>query len=395
MTTHEQLPLTEQTPFPQPDGSMTLELLGTTALRHGEIAVEINTEASLPSVGTDGGRTPQAPQPHSSSRGTRQKGPDQRSAPVDSLTLYLNEIGQVPLLEAEEEISLGRIVQQGLTAKARLYERSPHYTRTQQQADTEAMRAGEIAKDLFVRSNLRLVVSIAKKYISALDNGIALLDLIQSGNLGLEHAVDKFDPEKGFRFSTYATWWIRQSIARFLDENSSIVHIPRRTAEELRRFSRLNARAGHELSDPEILEELRWTPGHLSAIRAARHAQGTVSLSTPLADDKGSIGDLIADASALPTVTQSQAGEVQGQLWDTLRAILTETQVLCLYHRSQERMVETDKRTVFKQVTFAEVGQRIGTTGENARKSYYKAIKKLQEPENIQLLERFLDLIGE
>ena len=157
----------------------------------------------------------------------------------DSIGLYLNEIGKVPLLNAEEEKELARQIEAGRDAVARIAagESSPELD--------AAVTAAHRAKDRFIRANLRLVVSIARRY--PLPQGMALLDLIQEGNLGLEHAVDKFDWRRGFKFSTYATFWIRQAIGRALDQKASLVRLPGDRSASLRAALRQSSGDGEEL----------------------------------------------------------------------------------------------------------------------------------------------------
>ena len=168
----------------------------------------------------------------------------------DSVGLYLNEIGQVPLLNAEEERQLSQIIEAGREAQARLDagERSPALRR--------AVRDAAAAKDRFIRANLRLVVSVARRY--PLPPTMELLDLVQEGNLGLEHAVDKFDWRKGFKFSTYATFWIRQAIGRALDQKASLIRLPGDRSASLRAALRASSAPRHRCG-PAHRGRLRWS----------------------------------------------------------------------------------------------------------------------------------------
>ncbi|MEJ7585219.1 MAG: sigma-70 family RNA polymerase sigma factor, partial [Acidimicrobiales bacterium] len=173
----------------------------------------------------------------------------------DSVGQYLNEIGLVPLLTAEEERELSKLIEAGFAARARLEagEDDPELHRT--------IRAAARAKDRFIRANLRLVVSVARRY--PLPPGMELLDLIQEGNLGLEHAVDKFDWRKGFKFSTYATFWIRQAIGRALDQKASLIRIPGDRSASLRAALRQVAGDGDELDDEHATLHRLTTPTSL------------------------------------------------------------------------------------------------------------------------------------
>src|SRR6476659_919923 len=196
----------------------------------------------------------------------------------DSIGLYLNDIGKVPLLDAQEERDLSRTIELGREAAARIDagEDAPDLRR--------AVRAAASAKDRFIRSNLRLVVSIARRY--PLPQGMDLLDLIQEGNLGLEHAVDKFDWRRGFKFSTYATFWIRQAIGRALDQKGSLIRIPGDRAASLRSALR---QAGGEVET-------------LDAQNAELHLlTSTASLDKTIGDDgDATLGDLLADDQETP-----------------------------------------------------------------------------------------------
>src|SRR4051795_320821 len=196
----------------------------------------------------------------------------------DSIGLYLNEIGKVPLLTAEEERSLSRVIEAGHEAAERI---------AAGETGTELARAGTgaaAAKDRFIRANLRLVVSIARRY--PLPQGMDLGDLVQEGNLGLEHAVDKFDWRRGFKFSTYATFWIRQAIGRALDQKASLVRLPGDRSASLRAALRQTGSEGEEL-DPE---------------HARLHRLATpTSLDRVVGDDDGSeLVDLLADDNPGP-----------------------------------------------------------------------------------------------
>src|SRR5215212_3875953 len=177
----------------------------------------------------------------------------------DSVGLYLNEIGLVPLLTAMEERELSQVIERGREAQARLDggEKSTRELR-------QAVKAAAAAKDRFIRANLRLVVSIARRY--PMPPGMELLDLIQEGNLGLEHAVDKFDWRKGFKFSTYATFWIRQAIGRALDQKASLVRLPGDRSASLRAALRQVAGDGEELDDENARLYRLTTPTSLDRV---------------------------------------------------------------------------------------------------------------------------------
>src|SRR5690349_9848069 len=196
----------------------------------------------------------------------------------DSVGLYLNEIGLVPLLTAMEERELSQVIERGREAATRL--EAGEKSRELRQA----VKAAAAAKDRFIRANLRLVVSIARRY--PMPPGMELLDLIQEGNLGLEHAVDKFDWRKGFKFSTYATFWIRQAIGRALDQKASLVRLPGDRSASLRAALRQVSGDGDELDEENARLYRRTTPTSLDR--------------TIGDDDSNELIDLLADANPGP-----------------------------------------------------------------------------------------------
>jgi RNA polymerase primary sigma factor len=265
----------------------------------------------------------------------------------DSIGLYLNEIGKVPLLTAEEEKELARQIEAGREAAVRTDagESSPELD--------AAITAAHRAKDRFIRANLRLVVSIARRY--PLPQGMDLLDLIQEGNLGLEHAVDKFDWRRGFKFSTYATFWIRQAIGRALDQKASLVRLPGDRSASLRAALRQSAGDGEEL-DPEY---------------ARLHRLATpVSLDRQVGDD----GDTtLVDLIAADVVTPEQAtiATVEDALLDELLGTLDKRARYAVEARFGLR--DGQKRS------FREVGEDLGVTAEAARRLVKRAVAGLKD----------------
>ncbi len=265
----------------------------------------------------------------------------------DSIGLYLNEIGKVPLLTADEEKELSRVIEGGREAERRLEagEKSAELRK--------AVAAAAEAKDRFIRANLRLVVSIARRY--PLPAGMDLLDLVQEGNLGLEHAVDKFDWRRGFKFSTYATFWIRQAIGRALDQKASLVRIPGDRAASLRAALRQTGSEGEEL-DPENAQLHRLTT--------------PVSLDRPVGDDgDATLGDLIA-ADVVSPEAAMLAGvdrELLDELLDTLDGRAR--------YAVQARFGLIDGETK----SFREVGEDLGVTAEAARRLVKRAVDDLRD----------------
>ena len=224
---------------------------------------------------------------------------DQRMPALsDPVSMYLRQIGRVPLLTAQQEVELAMAVQAGRKATAQ--QSKVESSRNTRSADEEArlartVRAAERSEKRLVEANLRLVVSIAKRYVG---NGMPLLDLIQEGNLGLMKAVDKFDYRKGFRFSTYATWWIRQAVSRALADQSRTIRVPVHMVETIYNLSKAQRRLfqvlGREPTVEEIANEIDLTPGRVLEI--SRISQGTVSLETPVSDKgESTLGDFVPD----------------------------------------------------------------------------------------------------
>jgi RNA polymerase primary sigma factor len=265
----------------------------------------------------------------------------------DSVGQYLNEIGLVPLLTADEERELSQTIERGREAQERLEagERSRELRK--------AVSAAAAAKDRFIRANLRLVVSIARRY--PLPPSMELLDLIQEGNLGLEHAVDKFDWRKGFKFSTYATFWIRQAIGRALDQKASLVRLPGDRSASLRAALRQASGDGEELDDENARLYRLTTP---------------TSLDRPVGDDDGSeLVDLLA--ADVPTPEDVMVDrEEEATLHDLLGV---------LDHRARYAVEQRFGLTDGRKRSYREVGEELGVTAEAARRLVKRAVDAVRE----------------
>ncbi len=273
---------------------------------------------------------------------------------TDPVRQYLREIGRVPLLNAEDEIEF-----------AKRYEKSE-----------------KKAKDKLTESNLRLVVSIAKKYIG---RGLSLLDLIQEGNQGLIRAVEKYDWRKGFKFSTYATWWIRQAITRAIADQARTIRIPVHMVETINKLYRASRRLmqelGREPTPEEIGAEVEIEPDRVREI--FKIAQETTSLEAPVGEDQESIlGDFIPDESQLSPVDQASKQLLKDHL-DEVLGTLTEREAKVLKLRFGLEGT--------KQMTLEEVGRVFGVTRERIRQIEAKALRKLKHPSRRKKLQDYLD----
>jgi RNA polymerase primary sigma factor len=298
--------------------------------------------------------------------------------------MYLKEIGKVPLLTAEEEVILARCVEDGLRATERAVERDDcgESIEPDELTEEERIRAeGVEAKRILVEANLRLVVSIAKRYRN---RGMAFLDLIQEGNLGLMRAVDKFDYTKGFKFSTYATWWIRQAITRAIADQARTIRIPVHMVETINKVIRVQRQLlqdfGREPTVEEMAERTEMTPARVREI--LRVSQETVSLEQPMGDDDFSLSDLIEDEGA---VAPSEAAA---------RAMLNEAvnQALAELSEREQKVVRLRFGLDDGQMrTLEEVGKEFGVTRERIRQIESKTLAKLRHPMRSSRLRDYLD----
>ena len=303
-------------------------------------------------------------------------------ASADPVKDYLKQIGRVPLLNARQEVDLAKRIEAGLFAGQKLAD-SGRELSADARNDLEQVAAdGKKAKDHLVEANLRLVVSLARRYAG---RGMLFLDLIQEGNLGLIRGVEKFDYTKGYKFSTYATWWIRQAIARSMAEQSRTIRLPAHVAEAISKLARARREMlqelGREPTPEELAVEMDMTPGKVMEVQ--KYAREPISLHTPLGEEGDSeFGDLIEDAeaiqpaeAAISTLMQEQLHSVLGTLSDREAGILS------------MRFGLTDGQPK----TLDEVGKVYGVTRERIRQIESKAMSKLRHPSRSQLLYDFLD----
>jgi RNA polymerase primary sigma factor len=295
-------------------------------------------------------------------------------ASADPVRMYLKEIGKVPLLSAAEEVVLARCVEAGLNASERLGDLEEETALLSDRArvteDERLRREGLAAKRILIEANLRLVVSIAKRYRN---RGMAFLDLIQEGNLGLMRAVEKFDHTKGFKFSTYATWWIRQAITRAIADQARTIRIPVHMVDTINKVLRTQRQMLQDLGREPTVEEVAFrvdmTPGRVREI--VRLSQETVSLEQPMGEDDFSLSDLLEDPGA---VAPSEAAA---------RAMLNEA-----VNRVLGELPERERKVVILRFgledgqmrTLEEVGKEFGVTRERIRQIESKTLAKLRQP---------------
>jgi RNA polymerase primary sigma factor len=327
----------------------------------------------------------------------------------DPVRMYLREIGQVKLLTAADEVSLARRLQQGMTAQKQL-EIATDLSENELDELKRQVEIGKIAKRLLAEANLRLVVSVAKRYIG---RGMNLLDLIQEGNIGLLRAVEKFDYQRGYKFSTYATWWIRQAISRAIADQARTIRIPVHMVETINKLARIQRRLvqeyGREPSAKEIALEMdilsdkdvetikramdervavepalerRWRRSATKIRRILRIAQEPMSLETPIGTEENSyLGDFIEDESVLGPVDAASKQLLKEQL----------NEILTSLSDRERRVLEMRFGLADGQGrTLEEVGSEFGVTRERIRQIEAKALRKLRHPIRSRKLRDYL-----
>jgi RNA polymerase primary sigma factor len=302
-------------------------------------------------------------------------------ATADPVKDYLRIIGRVPLLSAEDEVEISRRVEAGMFATHLLAEEATHGDATRRELELIAAD-GRRAKSHLVEANLRLVVSIAKKYTG---RGMLFLDLIQEGNAGLIRAVEKFDYTKGFKFSTYATWWIRQAITRGMADQARTIRIPVHMVEVINKVARLQReqfqKLGREATPEELGEMLDMTPEKV--VEVQKYGREPISLHTPLGDDGSSeFGDLLEDSEAVAPSEAVTFSLLQRQL----------QQVLDTLAEREAGVVQMRFGLIDGQPkTLDEIGRVYGVTRERIRQIEAKTMSKLRHPSRSQTLRDYLD----
>ena len=321
----------------------------------------------------------------------RRRGRTRRAAPrgeggtSDAVRMYLREIGQVDLLTVADERRLAQLIEEGKLAAQKVDEAAEAGADLEPKEERSLMRSvsrGERAKSELTQANLRLVVSIAKRYSG---RGMQLLDLIQEGNLGLMRAVDKFDHTKGFKFSTYATWWIRQAITRSIADQARTIRIPVHMVEHMNRVTRAKRQMHQELRREPTVEELavevQLEPDRVREL--LRISQDPLSLDSPVGEEEDSnLGDFIEDNSAdspadaaTRAMLSNAVGEVLGELSE----------------REQEIVRLRFGLDGGRAKTLEEVGKEFGVTRERIRQIEAKTLAKLRHPQRSQRLREFLE----
>ena len=294
----------------------------------------------------------------------------ERLGDLDALGTYLREIGRYPLLNAAQEVELAKRIEAGVKSSKRL-SKDGALAATKKREIQRTVRDGEMAKHDMVQANLRLVVSIARRYRAT---GIPLLDLVQEGNIGLMRAVDKFDWRKGFKFSTYATWWIRQAIQRGIADRGRAIRLPVHVHELLVRVRRaraeLEAQYGREATDEEVARAARLPVARVRELRGL--AANLLSLETPVGEaGEATLGEFVPDEAAAGQFDEVLSGIGREELEKVL-STLTE--------REQKILALRFGLTGEEPLTLEEVGRRFGLTRERIRQLEAKALAKLRHP---------------
>jgi RNA polymerase primary sigma factor len=298
----------------------------------------------------------------------------------DTVSLYLKEISRIPLLTAEQEIEYARAMETGKRARYRLNKN--HVTSGERSRLEAKIREGELTRQKLIKANFRLVVSIAKKYIG---RGVSFLDLIQEGNIGLIRAVEKFDYHRGYKFSTYATWWIRQAITRAIADQGRTIRVPVHMCERINKLTRVSRQLvqelGREPTSEEIAKELNTTPRKVE--RIIKISQRPLSLEMPVGEEQDShLGDFIPDEMTLGPTDAASHQLLREQMEEVLTSLSPrEGRVLQLRFGLKDG----------KSHTLEEVGKKFGVTRERIRQIEAKALRKLRHPSRSRKLRDYLE----
>ncbi|MGR3935013.1 RNA polymerase sigma factor [Streptomyces sp. BRA346] len=351
----------------------------------------LEAEDVIEEVPTGGKPAPEGAEPEPENAGFVLSDEDEDDAPAqqvaaagataDPVKDYLKQIGKVPLLNAEQEVELAKRIEAGLFAEDKLANSDKLAPKLKHELEIIA-EDGRRAKNHLLEANLRLVVSLAKRYTG---RGMLFLDLIQEGNLGLIRAVEKFDYTKGYKFSTYATWWIRQAITRAMADQARTIRIPVHMVEVINKLARVQRQMlqdlGREPTPEELAKELDMTPEKV--IEVQKYGREPISLHTPLGEDGDSeFGDLIEDSEAVVPADAVSFTLLQEQLHSVLDTLSErEAGVVSM------RFGLTDGQPK----TLDEIGKVYGVTRERIRQIESKTMSKLRHPSRSQVLRDYLD----
>jgi RNA polymerase primary sigma factor len=304
-----------------------------------------------------------------------------RSGTSDLVRIYLREIGKVPLLTAQDEVELAKAIEAGLFAREMRHGGCKVVGAGPSAFELDVIaEQGDRARQRLIEANLRLVVSIAKRYIG---RGMVFLDLIQEGNLGLIRAVEKFDYTKGYKFSTYATWWIRQAITRAIADQARTIRIPVHMVETINKMARIQRQLhqdfGREPTPAEVAEEMGIAADRVAEIQ--RIAQEPVSLQAPIGEEDSDLGDFIEDADAVVPMEAAAFMMLQDQLEQVLDTLSPREQRII---QLRFGLIDGHPRTL------EEVGRDFGVTRERIRQIESKTLVKLRHPGRAQMLRDYL-----
>ncbi|MCE7009644.1 sigma-70 family RNA polymerase sigma factor [Kibdelosporangium philippinense] len=304
---------------------------------------------------------------------------DAQGPAADLVRVYLNGIGKTALLTAAQEVDLAKRIEAGVFAQHML-ETNPQLPAQRRMDLKSLIRDGHVAKNHLLEANLRLVVSLAKRYTG---RGMPLLDLIQEGNLGLIRAVEKFDYTKGFKFSTYATWWIRQAITRGMADQGRTIRLPVHLVEQVNKLARikrdLHQQLGREATNDELAKESGLSPSKVSDL--LDHARDPVSLDMPVgAEEDAPLGDFIEDSEA----TDAEGAVISGLLQDDLRRVLA-----TLDEREQHVIRLRYGIDDGQPRTLDQIGKRFGLSRERVRQIEREVMSKLRQGERAEKLRAY------
>jgi RNA polymerase primary sigma factor len=303
----------------------------------------------------------------------------------DSVGLYLKEMSRVPLLQVEEELSLAKRIERGRKAKKELSKLKDSIDVNVCSDLEEKIQDGALARDHLIRANTRLVVSIAKKYIG---RGVPFLDLIQEGNLGLMKSVEKYDYHRGFRFSTYATWWIRQTITRAIADQGRTIRVPVHMTDRIRQMYKtvheLEQRLGRPATNEELAEEMNVDPKRVHWMLQVSWTP--ISLESPVGDDEDSEFGMFVEDEVTPTPLQTTQDNMLRERVEQVLSTLSPREARIISLRFG---LDNDR-----PYTLEEVGQKFGLTRERIRQIEGKALRRLRHPCRSRLLKDYVDQSG-